>query len=1100
MKEPSQKRNRPSFLPLLETSSVASTSMSNSPSAASASSSSPHSAVSREALTLPSPTLRKTDSVRSRSSSIPSINSANTIAQNRVSGSPTTPSLEGWLAWRPTGTSTWSTSYLSIEYGSLIQRTNEAERHRPEYLIQDIRGTKITTRGAVGEGEKWNTAHASIDIDGIVEVRPAVASAFNSWLNALTWWSQQVRPYHPPAMVRSISSTNPNERDDDGRSLLSLKRNTLERPLSSCGYEGGAGVRGLEQELQHLSIRGAPGVAHRRSMESLRSTETESEVSGTIVKAGSLFLWDVSIDLAPVYQKDPRKNHDHWKRVSCILYDNGNLHILRESDGLQIMRLQIAQFKRSYIQLVHPSLLGTPYTVAIYSKYVPGAPNKMLYLTAPDAVVYESWYVLLRCFAQGLYGNPEGTFRVQQSLYMRVADARGLSEYRSSSSNGLYFEVVVGGEICARSAVVGEDEQERWLEDFEFRDFYSRRMPVVLLLKEIDKKGVKTVVGHMELDEKALTPRYDAFETWYPVRYVPGVNGGGRHKEQGELLIRMRVDESTILREEEYVKVTKLMQDYSNNVVATLRKNIIDVDRIALLLIRISIVDDTFPDLLTHLVELDLKHSDHDPGIHVVRKRSEEIGNNVDRIALLLIRISIVDDTFPDLLTHLVELDLKHSDHDPGIHVVRKRSEEIGNNVAPNPIEEIVAGREIRREANGFFRENTLLTKVMDYTMKRVGGAYLQEILGKPIKEICEKDILCEVDPARLKSKSGDELRVNWRNLIGYVKRIWKAMYDNPELVPHPLPILFKRIRDAATSRYGHSSQTKVRYPVVAGFLFLRFIVPAILNPRVFGLMRTHPSPNAQRTLTLIAKSLQGFANAVPFGVKEPWMTPMNDFAQDNLEKLWQFIDTVSTPKDERFWIRVPGSHARNVILERLPKRDREGVPTLPYVVDRGKEVASLIQIYLHWVNDKTNNIKLEGAMLEFHKECERIDKLARQLRATQENFLRSGPSVATSEVLPWELEPIPADLSLVLTGRSNRSSMFGLPSPSFIPRGLRPGSPCSSADLERSDSYFDSMQSQIEYGSSPGGRKGEFFAKIEKGVGGLLKGMKKENSRGERE
>ncbi|ODQ50321.1 Rho GTPase activation protein [Saitoella complicata NRRL Y-17804] len=1021
--------------------------MSNSPSAASGSSSSPRSAVGKEALALPSPPLRKSDSVSSRSSSIPSINSPNTITQNRMSGSPTTPSLEGWLAWRPTGTSTWSTSYLSIEYGSLIQRTNEAERHRSGYLIQDLRGTKITTRGAVGEGEKWNTAHASIDIDGIVEVRPAVASAFNSWLNALTWWSQQVRPYHPPAMVRSISSTNANERDDDRRSLLSLKRSTLERPLSSCGYESGANVRGLEQELQHLSIRGAPGVAHRRSMESLRSTETESEVSGTIVKAGSLLLWDVSIDLAPVYQKDPRKNHDHWKRVSCILYDNGNLHILRESDGLQIMRLQIAQFKRSCIQLVHPSLLGTPYTVAIYSKYVPGALNKMLYIAAPDAVVYESWYVLLRCFAQGLYGNPEGTFRVQQSLYMRVADARGLSEYRSSNSNGLYFEVVVGGEICARSAVVSEDEQERWLEDFEFRDFYSRRMPVVLLLKEIDKKGVKTVVGHTELDEKALMPRYDAFETWYPVRYVPGVNGG-RNKEQGALLIRMRVDESTILREEEYVKVTKLMQDYSNNVVATLRNDIIDMDR----------------------------------------------------IALLFIRISIVDDTFPDLMTHLAELDLKHSNHDSGIHVVRKRSEEMGSNVAPNPIEEIVAGREIRREANGFFRENTLLTKVMDYTMKRVGGAYLQEILGKTTKEICEKDILCEVDPARLKSKSGDELKVNWRNLIGYVKRIWKAIYDNPELVPHPLPILFKRIRDAATSRYGPSSQTKVRYPVVAGFLFLRFIVPAILNPRVFGLMRTHPSPNAQRTLTLIAKSLQGFANAVPFGVKEPWMTPMNDFAQDNLEKLWQFIDTVSTPKDERFWVRVPGSHARNVILERLPKRDREGVPTLPYVVDRGKEVASLVQIYLHWVNDKTNNIKLEGAMLEFHKECERIDKLARQLRATQENSLRSGPCVATSEVLPWELEPIPADLSLVLTGRSTRSSMLGLPSPSLIPRGLRPGSPCSSADLERSDSYFDSMQSQIEYGSSPKGRKGEFFAKIEKGVGGLLKGMKKENSRGERE
>lgn len=39
-----------------------------------------------------------------------------------------------------------------------------------------------------------------------------------------------------------------------------------------------------------------------------------------------------------------------------------------------------------------------------------------------------------------------------------------------------------------------------------------------------------------------------------------------------------------------------------------------------------------------------------------------------------------------------------------------------------------------------------------------------------------------------------------------------------------------------------------------------------------------HPGVRAQRTLTLVAKSLQGLANMTTFGVKEPWMEQMNEF------------------------------------------------------------------------------------------------------------------------------------------------------------------------------------------------------------------------------
>lgn len=103
------------------------------------------------------------------------------------------------------------------------------------------------------------------------------------------------------------------------------------------------------------------------------------------------------------------------------------------------------------------------------------------------------------------------------------------------------------------------------------------------------------------------------------------------------------------------------------------------------------------------------------------------------------------------------------------------------------------------------------------------------------------------------------------------------------------------------------------RYTGVSGFVFLRLICPAILGPKLFHIVRgtshlkksaqcvlmadvkyvhslsslhrtllsiltEHPEPRAHRTLTLIAKSLQGLANLVLFGTKESWMVPMNEF------------------------------------------------------------------------------------------------------------------------------------------------------------------------------------------------------------------------------
>lgn len=59
-----------------------------------------------------------------------------------------------------------------------------------------------------------------------------------------------------------------------------------------------------------------------------------------------------------------------------------------------------------------------------------------------------------------------------------------------------------------------------------------------------------------------------------------------------------------------------------------------------------------------------------------------------------------------------------------------------------------------------------------------------------------------------------------------------------------------------------------VRARVVSGFVFLRLLCPALLNPRQFGLVSEQPSVSATRSLVMVAKCLQNLANLVEFGGK----------------------------------------------------------------------------------------------------------------------------------------------------------------------------------------------------------------------------------------
>lgn len=80
----------------------------------------------------------------------------------------------------------------------------------------------------------------------------------------------------------------------------------------------------------------------------------------------------------------------------------------------------------------------------------------------------------------------------------------------------------------------------------------------------------------------------------------------------------------------------------------------------------------------------------------------------------------------------------------------------------------------------------------------------------------------------------------------------------------------------------------------VGGFIFLRIICPAIVNPEIIDLDLPDPLHGIQRSLVMITRILQGLANNVRFGPRDSVMKLFNDFMARNMWGMDQYVELAS--------------------------------------------------------------------------------------------------------------------------------------------------------------------------------------------------------------
>ncbi|KAJ6575115.1 Rho GTPase activation protein [Mycena capillaripes] len=254
------------------------------------------------------------------------------------------------------------------------------------------------------------------------------------------------------------------------------------------------------------------------------------------------------------------------------------------------------------------------------------------------------------------------------------------------------------------------------------------------------------------------------------------------------------------------------------------------------------------------------------------------------------------------------------------------------------------------------FRGNTIFTKVMELCMNWYGKAFLEASIGSVLRRLCAEKVGIEVDPMR-SGKGTKDVERNLDLLIYWCQEFWTQIYSVKAECPTEMRKLFETVRKLVEKRYrikdASPESRELPWQSVSAFCFLRFIVPAILHPHLFGLCPGMPSVPVQRSLTLIAKVIQSLANLNATVQKEEFMRGVKDFLKDSRSAMIDYILEVSTParrseSESYSWNQEDPSerHERLAVVNALRHRtsqmavlNRESIP-MPLVPDVPKQLA----------------------------------------------------------------------------------------------------------------------------------------------------------------
>lgn len=489
--------------------------------------------------------------------------------------------MEGYVEFRIGDNMVWARGYCLIneDTGNLVHHRDEnISSSPPTVIIPDLRGCQVKTPVASDEGNDGIIEVSTHTSNILIKLRPLDYQQFVPWLAALLCW----QPI-PPAGAQ----------------------NKMVKPQTLV----------LTQERK----------ADRR-----RNSDATMSKDAAIIKVGKMLLWrkGPTAGAPPVtnYSGKERASRTKlpigvtWQRISCTLQENGEFRMYAELDTTLLAVIQLHQLSRCAVQQLDPSILDKEFCIAIYPQYSPFSASSSLarpvYLSIDTRILFEVWFVLLRAFTMPeLYGpacmtsnssnspangrslsgiaeTPDSdslidSYRIQRSLFLRVVEAKitmqgGLDSLKENLD--CYAEVILDGEVRAKTMVRTKTHNPFWREDYEFPDLPAILSDVAVVLKQRHPrwktKGAGSVTGSggfggglggvsvpgskdavigrvdIQLDELKFD---NETEGWWPLVST----SKGMEEKVGEMFLKIGVEELIVLMAHEYKEISGVRNTFN---------------------------------------------------------------------------------------------------------------------------------------------------------------------------------------------------------------------------------------------------------------------------------------------------------------------------------------------------------------------------------------------------------------------------------------------------------------------------------------------------------------------------------------------------------
>ncbi|CEG43043.1 conserved hypothetical protein [Plasmopara halstedii] len=207
------------------------------------------------------------------------------------------------------------------------------------------------------------------------------------------------------------------------------------------------------------------------------------------------------------------------------------------------------------------------------------------------------------------------------------------------------------------------------------------------------------------------------------------------------------------------------------------------------------------------------------------------------------------------------------------------------------------------------FRSDDYASRLISTYSKAIGSKFIRVALSDPIRQIYKLKIAdIELNPHKQESlQDHTQVDANAANLMQTCQGIIDSIIKNAFNIPSSYFHICSHLNSKVISRFDGTKEgieaedaSMLTRSVIGGFLFLRFVCPAITTPHLYGLAKHLPHPETRRILVLVTKLLFKTATGVKFGDREPEFKVLNPFIEKNSPAIQQlFADLAMSPSHD---------------------------------------------------------------------------------------------------------------------------------------------------------------------------------------------------------